>query len=465
MACEAGHGGVGLVCAHSIHMKAETNKELAPELEVEALDEARSVDPGRTSMLAALEYRDFRYFWFGLVVSNIGSWMQIYGLGWLVVQLAVRDGTPNLGPFYLGLTGLARAIPGLVFGLFGGVVADRADRRRLLIVTQSSAAITAAILAALTISDRINIVEIVLLSALNSIIFSFDAPTRNAMVPRLVSEDQLVSAIGLNSAAFNGATLIGPLIGGVLIVPFGVGGLMLVNAISYLAVVFALLVIASQPAATAPRGSMLDSIREGVRYIRREPVLRWVIGLSIATALLTRPYIQLLPAEAQLLNAGVVELSFLLAASGVGALGGALATAALGGWRRRGVLLVAAALAHGLLLLLFATQRTLVGAMVFVCLTSFAVMVFLGMANTLIQTRTPDHMRGRAMSVYTMVMIGGMPLGQMLLGTVGTFAGIDKAFLGGGVVVVLVSLYAALRVPALRDVMTRTRPRLVARSG
>src|SRR4030088_1759507 len=122
-----------------------TSKErLAPALEAEGgLDEASAAEPGRTSALAALEFRDFRLLWFGLVVSNIGSWMQIYGLGWLVVQLAIRDGVPQLAPFYLGLVGLSRAIPGLTFGLFGGAVADRADRRRLLIPTQSSAAVVA----------------------------------------------------------------------------------------------------------------------------------------------------------------------------------------------------------------------------------------------------------------------------------------------------------------------------------
>src|SRR5438445_524612 len=202
-----------------------TQKErLAPALETEGLDEAAAAEPGRTSALAALEYRDFRLFWIGLVVSNIGTWMQQFGLGWLVVQLAIKDGVPHLAPFYLGLVGLSRAVPGLAFGLFGGAVADRADRRRLLLVTQTSAAIVAAILAALTISEHINIVEIVLLSAMNSIIFSFDAPSRQAMVPRLVSDRELMSAIGLNSAAFNGATLVGPLLGGVLIIPFGVGG-------------------------------------------------------------------------------------------------------------------------------------------------------------------------------------------------------------------------------------------------
>ena len=436
------------------------------QLETEALDEATAVEPGRTSMLAALEYRDFRLFWFGLVVSNIGSWMQIYGLGWLVVQLAIRDGAANLAPFYLGLVGLSRAIPGLAFGLFGGAVADRADRRRLLIVTQSSAAVVAGILAVLTITEHINIVEIVLISALNSIIFSFDAPTRQAMVPRMVAEGQLMSAIGLNSAAFNGATLIGPLIGGVLIVPFGVGGLMLVNAISYLAVVAALLVISPQPSSDATlRRPMLESIREGVGYIRREPVLRWVVLLSIATALFTRPYIQLLPAEAQLLGVGAVELSYLLAASGVGALGGALVTASLGGWRRRGALLVGSSFLHGMLLTLFATQHSVIGAMLFIGLTSFAVMVFLGMANTLMQTRTPDHLRGRAMSVHTMVFMGFMPLGQMVLGSIGTVFGINTAFFVGGCIVMVIAAYAALRVPALRAAIASLRPGVVARSG
>src|SRR5712691_5905166 len=259
-----------------------TAKDLAPELEGEALDEAAAAEPGRTSAWSALEHRDFRLFWIGLVVSNIGTWMQQFGLVWLVVQLAIKDGVPQLAPFYLGLVGLARAVPGLAFGLFGGVVADRADRRRLLILTQSSAATVAAVLGALTISDHVNIVEVILISALNSIIFSFDAPTRQAMVPRLVSDKELLSAIGLNSAAFNGATLVGPLIGGVLIIPFGVGWLMMINAFSYLAIVGALLLMRPQPVVDyGARLSLLESIREGLSFIRGDPVLRWVVVLSV----------------------------------------------------------------------------------------------------------------------------------------------------------------------------------------
>jgi MFS family permease len=442
-----------------------TAKDLAPELESEGLDEAAAADPGRTSAWSALEHRDFRLFWIGLVVSNIGTWMQQFGLGWLVVQLAIKDGVPHLAPFYLGVVGLSRALPGLAFGLFGGVVADRADRRRLLLLTQSSAAIVAAILAVLAFSGQINIVEVVLLSALNSIIFSFDAPTRQAMVPRLVSDKELMSAIGLNSAAFNGATLVGPLLGGVLIIPFGVGGLMLINALSYIAIVVALILMRPQPVIDyGPRLSMLESIKEGISFIRGDPVLRWVVVLSIATALLTRPYIQLLPAEAQLLGVGAVELSWLLAASGGGALVGALLTASLGGWRRRGALLVGAAFAHGTLLMFFGLQHSVVGALVFVGLTSLAVMVYLGMANTLMQTRAPDALRGRVMSVQTMVFIGFMPLGQMLLGSVGTFIGINNAFLVGGVIVTGIAAYAALRVSALRDAVATVRPRAATSS-
>ena len=442
-------------------------ERLAPGLEAEGgLDEASAAEPGRTSTLAALEFRDFRLFWFGLVVSNVGTWMQIFGLGWLVVQLAVKDGVPQLAPLYLGLVGLSRALPGLTFGLVAGVVADRSDRRRLLMITQGSAGIIAAILAALTISERINIVEVLLLVALNSVIFSFDAPTRQSMVPRLVTDRELMSAIGLNSAAFNGATLLGPLIGGVLIIPFGVGGLMAINALSYLSIIVALQLMKPQPVIeVGPRQSMLAAISEGLQYIRRDPVLRWVVLLTATTALFTRPYIQLLPAEAQLLGVGALELSWLLAASGAGALVGALATASLGGLRRRGAVLVASVLAHGLLLSIFAEQRTLIGAMILVGLTGAAVMVFLGMANVLMQTRTPDHLRGRAMSVQTMVMMSFMPLGQMLLGALGTVVGIDRAFLAGGIIVLLVSTFVLVRAPALRGAIATSHPRVVARSG
>ncbi|MDQ3400170.1 MAG: MFS transporter [Chloroflexota bacterium] len=424
------------------------------------ITEAVSGDPGRrTSATAALRYRDFRLFWIGMVVSNVGSWMQLYALGYLVVQLAIRDGVPHLAPFYIGVLGLARALPSLAFGLFGGVVADRADRRKLLLLTQVAATLNALAIAILTITERINIVEVVVIGAIGSTIFSFDAPTRQAMVPRLVRDRDLVSAIGLNSVAFNGAQLAGPVLGGILYIPFGLGGLFMINALSFSAVIAALILMAPVPAAARQRDvTVLRSIREGLGYVRHDVVVRWIIILTAAAALLTRPWIQLLPAfTEQILRVGAVELSWLMGASGFGALGGALVTASLGNLRRRGLILVISASAMAALVAVFALQRSLLIALPLLALVGFATMLFMGMANTLVQTRTPDHLRGRVMSVHTMVFLGVMPLGTLFLGALGTVVGVDVALFAGALAVLALVLYAAARVAPLRDAVATWR--------
>jgi MFS family permease len=434
-------------------------ESFAEELEGPATDLAADVEPGRTSALAALRYRDFRLFWFGLLVSNTGTWMQMFGQGYLVVLLAVRDGVPQLAPLYLGLVGLARAIPGLALGLFGGALADRTDRRRLLLATQTAAAITAAILAILAITDKINIVEILLLGALNSTIFAFDAPTRQSMVPRLVPQRDLMSAIGLNSVAFNGPQIVGPVIGGLLFAPFadrptfGAGILFVVNAVSYVAVVVALLKMEPVPAVgRSGEVSMLESIREGLAYIGQDVVIRWIVVLAATTALFARPYIQMLPAVAhELLHVGAVELSWMLAASGVGAFLGGLTTAMLGGLTRRGAVLITSAVGSGLALMAFTTQRSLLPTLPLLVLLGLFTMVFLGMANALLQMRSPDHLRGRVMSVYTMLFMGLMPLGSMVMGSIGSVASTDVALFAGGVACTAVALYAAARIAPLRQ--------------
>jgi MFS family permease len=395
--------------------------------------------------------------------------MQMFGQGYLVVQLAVRDGVPQLAPLYLGLVGLARAIPGITFGLFGGVVADRADRRRLLLVTQTLAAITALVLAGLTITGRIDIVKILLLGALNSLIFSFDAPTRQSMVPRLVPERDLMSAIGLNSAAFNGPQIIGPVAGGLIASAIaagqpagslaGIGWLFAVNAVSYGAVVIALLFMTPVPVEGRRDTPVLRSIREGLGYVRREPVVRWAILFVGISALLARPYIQLLPAFAQEFGVGPLELSWMLGASGVGSLIGALGTASLGNVRRRGLLLLASTGAMGALISVFGLQRSLLVSLPLLVLIGVVTMLFLGVANTLLQTRAPDQMLGRVMSVYTMMMMGFMPLGSLLLGSIGSIVTVSTSFVIGGALVALVALYGFARVPAVRAATSQPRHR------
>ena len=438
-------------------------------LESPATDIAASVEPGRTSAMAALRYRDFRLFWFGLLVANTGTWMQLFGQGYLVVQLAIRDGVPQLAPLYIGLVGLARAVPGLTFGLFGGVVADRADRRRLLLVTQSLAASSAAVFAVLTFTGRIDIVQILMLGAINSLIFSFDAPTRQSMVPRLVPERALMSAIGLNSAAFNGPQVIGPVMGGLLATAIsgssatdlrGIGVLFALNAASYLATIVALLLMSPIPVEGRRDVPVLRSIREGLGYIRREPVVRWAILLSVFSAMLGRPYVQLLPAVAhETFQVGALELSWMLAASGLGALAGALITASLGAVRRRGLVLLGSVLGLGALLAVYGAERSYVFGLVLLVLIGIVTMVSLGLTNALLQTRSPDQLRGRVMSVYTMTQIGLVPLGTMALGSLGTFLGVSASLLVGGIAIAGVAAYALLRAPAIRSVTSQPRHR------
>jgi MFS family permease len=281
-----------------------------------------------------------------------------------------------------------------------------------------------------------------------------------------------MSAIGLNSAAFNGPQIIGPVIGGLIYAPFvdrptfGAGLLFYINAISYLAVVVALLKMRPVPVVGSSGDvTMLESIREGLAYIRQDVVVKWVVILAATTALFARPYIQLLPAVAhEVLRVGAVELSWMLAASGVGALGGALATSALGGLRRRGAVLIGSAVAFGVFLIVFTLQRSLVVSLPILTLIGFSTMVFLGMANGLLQTRSPDHLRGRVMSVYTMVFMGLMPLGSMVMGSIGSVVGIGGALLAGGGACTLVALYAAARIPMLREATGGSRQLAAGRS-
>src|SRR3984893_12058412 len=209
------------------------------------------------SGLAALAYRDYRLIWTGQVISNVGSSMQQLGLGWLIVQLAERDGAPQLVPVYLGLVGLARGVPVLFAGLAAGVIADRVDRRRLLISVEVYWALVSSLLAWLTLSGLITIGMVLGLTVLSSIAQAFDGATRQTVYPRLVPRRAMVSAIGLNSMAFNVAQFIGPMIGGFLIGPIGVGGLMLLNTLAFLALIYAIL--SSSPLPSHAEGSALVS--------------------------------------------------------------------------------------------------------------------------------------------------------------------------------------------------------------
>lgn len=426
---------------------------------LETLETAALVDPGRTSMFAAFRYRDFRLFWIGHTVSNVGTWMEMLGQGWLVVQLAIADGSPQLAPFYLGLVGLARAIPGLGLSLVAGAVADRADRRQLLLITQVTAGLLAVILATLVITNTVTIAVVIMLAAVRSSVFSFDVPSRQSLVPRLVPRHHLMSAIGMNQASFNGPQIIGPAIGGVLIgVTGGVGALFVANAVSYLGVVVALLLMRPTPAPerAEDRPSMVESVREGLAYMRHDPVIRWTIVLAVTIAFFARPYIFLVPAfAANVLLVGATELSYLMAGAGVGSLAGSLLVANLGSARRRGLLMLIAIGATGASLMLLMVQRDLTIAIAVSLFVGLSAIAFNGLTNTTLQTTAPDRMLGRVMSIFAMIFMGIMPLGQLALGALGSAFGIDVVLFAGGAATLAAATYAFFRVPAIRDLEAR----------
>jgi MFS family permease len=405
----------------------------------------------RASTLDALRHRDFRLLWAGLLTSGAGDSMQLFAIGWLVVQLADRDGVPQRAPLYIGLVGLSRSVPAIAFSLFGGVFADRMDRRKLLAAAQSTGALLAVVLAVLTLTDRISLPSVMLISALGAAAFGFDRPTRQAMLPRIVPPSDLLSAIGLNAASLNGSALLGPLIGGLLIGPIGIGGLMILNAVSYGATLTALALMRPIPILERPRGNVFRSLGDGLTHVARDPVLRWVIVLSAVLSLGARPFEQLLPAVTkETLGAGPVQLSWLLVAYAVGMLAGSVIGGSMGGTPWRGRILIGAVVGMGATLVLFSVQRSLLPAALLASLPGFNHFTFSVMAYSILQTRPPDHFRGRVVSVYSMTVQGMMPLGTLLLGSLGSAIGVNSAIAAGGSAVAVIGLYALSRAHALR---------------
>jgi MFS family permease len=395
---------------------------------------------------AALDVPAFRNYFIATVVSNIGSWMQIVAQGWLVLSLTDS-------PFYLGLVGLVRAVPTILLSLIGGVLADRFDRRRILIVTQSVAMISSVLLAALVILDIVTVWHILTISFISSIFFAADNPTRQALVPDLVGKERLTSAIGLNSAAWNGAAVIGPSIAGVLIAVVGVSGAFLVNAASYLAVMGAVVTMPELPRYGVTKRSVAGQLADGVRYISEHRAIWGILLLIAIPSLGARPYIQMMPVFARdILGLGATGYGVLMAASGIGALFGALAVTSLGNSTRRGLILLGVTAGLGVTLVLFSASSWLVPSLVLVVAVGGASTLMMSLANALLQGIVPGEMRGRVMSVYSLIAAGFMPLGSMLLGSLGSLIGVPLATGLGGVLTIVTAVISARLLVDLRSV-------------
>lgn len=416
---------------------------------------------GASSAISALRHDQYRLLFGGLAASNLGIWMQQFALGWLVVQIAVNEGNPELGPLYLGLRSLASAIPALGFGLFAGVFADRMDRRDLLVRARIASSLIAIVLAAIVFSGRANIWSVMALSAAAAAAFSFDPPGRFAIVPKIVPPKDLFSAMGLTRAAMQAAHTIGPLIAGVLVIPIGVGGVLLAKAGLDVVSIGALTRMAAQPVEASARAlGVLGSMREGLGHVLGTPLLRWLAVLQIVAALFAHSFMQLLPAVAvDTLRVGAVELSWLVAASGIGSLVGAFALASLQSVRPRGLLLLGLVLSVGLALILLGLQRELLGALLVLVGLGLLQQLYMGTQSVILQLAAPDRLRGRVMGMQPLIFMTLSPVGVFVVGALGTFIGISSAIALSGILVTVAALATAAKVSVVRDLRSDPEPR------
>lgn len=384
----------------------------------------------------ALAVDDFRLFWYGSIISNIGSWMQAVAQGWLILQLTDSA-------FYLGLVGLVRAIPALSITLFGGVLADRMDRRRLLIFTQSSAAVLAIILGILDFTNVVTVWQILLLAFLSSVVMAIDNPARQALVPDLVGKENIASAVGLNSAAWNSAAIVGPSVAGILVAAISTSGAFFLNGLSYFAVVYALWRIAPRPQAPRAPQSILSNLTEGLAFMVKD---RRIWGLLVVLSVPTffgRPYLQLMPIFAQdVLHKGASGYGFLMAATGVGALAGALTVGRFGRSGHKGLSLMIITLIFAITLVGFALSHWFVPSLALLLAVGATQTLFMAITNTLLQLNVPETMRGRMMSLYTLIPMGLMPLGSMVLGTIGSAIGVPVTVAAGAIIVLAFTIVA-----------------------
>jgi MFS family permease len=387
------------------------------------------------SIVAALRFRDFRLLWGGLMISNVGTWMQFTAMGFFVARIA---GSPHVAALDLGILGASRAIPVLLLSPLAGVAADELPRRRVLLVTNLTMALVALILAVLASIHRLDMAGLVVLSALNSAANAFDAPTRQSWVPLLVDRQYVGNAVGLNSVAFNAPAVIGPAFAGVLIVWVGVAGSFYVNAVLTLAVVVAVLMMRPSPPSPKRREPMLLAMRQGIVFLVNHPILRWIVLAFFVSAIFARPYSQLIPAFTEnVLHAGPGGLGWAVSAIGVGGLGGALVTAYFAQRERRSRLWLQAGLlmSCGVAALAFVPSLAIMLPVLF--LVGIGTMTLLGATNTLIQVLSTDEVRGRALAVYTMIAIGFVPAGSLVDGAIAALIGLHEMFALAGALCIL----------------------------
>ncbi len=439
----------------------------------------------------ALRHRDFRLFFAGQFVSLVGSWMQNTAQGWLVVLLAtpgalslaqasgggVGADAEARAAWYLSLIATANSLPVLLGSLYGGLIADRYSKRRIVIWAQIAQGILALLLGLLVLRGNIQVWHVVGFALLFGVTNVFDIPARQAFVIEMVGKRDLSNAVALNSSLFNGARAFGPAFAGLLLGALSgrgpveaLGLCFLFNAVSFGAVIWGLFRMQtdSPPApVTDTRPSVLSATRETFAYLNENYPLRLVIIWVAVFSLFSAAYWILLPSLARFtLGADARRFGFLMSCQGVGALIGALTVATLSESPRKGPLFIVASLTFPVLLIalsqvgrvhVLGPNHAYIAACVLVALTGYAMICFLATANGLVQSTTPDHLRGRIMGLYSLLLMGLTPLGSLWSGIIANRGGTPAAIAVGGVAIGLFALFVVVRYPAMRG-MKHTLP-------
>jgi predicted MFS family arabinose efflux permease len=403
------------------------------------------VAAGLRQTFAAFSSRNYRLWFTGQIVSLTGTWMQSTAQGYLVYEL-------TRSPAYLGLVGFANGLPSLLFMLYGGVVADRMQRRKLLVITQSAMMALAFLLAGLVATGLIQPWHIVAIAFCLGTAAAFDAPARQSFVVELVSRDDMTNAIALNSTMFNAAVIMGPAIGAAVYAALGPVWCFVLNGLSFIAVLSALLAMRLTRRGPRPlRDSAVRQLREGLRYTRSHPTIRLLIANLGLVGLLGMSLLTLLPAwSVEVLNGDVRTNGLLLSARGVGALAGALMIAALGRRPVRGRVWAMGSAFMPVALLVFGLSRWLPLSLLAMVGVGWAFMSQANTSNSLVQGRVPDELRGRVMSIYTMIFFGAMPIGSLVIGALAARIGEPATVLLGAAMLSVLAAWIWLRLPRMR---------------
>jgi MFS family permease len=407
------------------------------------VEQVKGSSPHRAGMFRALSHRNFRLFWTGAFLSNVGTWMQAVAQGWLMLQLTNSS-------FWLGLDAFMATAPAFVFTLLGGVFADLLDRRRLLIYTQVVAGLAALGLAMFVWTGAVNRWIVLGFSFVTGCCMALASPSYLAMTYDLVGREDLANAVALNSTQFQLSRVVGPALAGFGFRLFGLAGCFFVNGLSFIAVVVSLGMVRPEPGMPqreAPYHSakgvraLWRDLLEGFRYVRHRPRVFSLLMISAVNSLFGAPYFALIPIYARdVFHLGATGLAWLMGMAGAGAFCGAALLTILGDFRRKGWFVLGGSLAFGLSVMAFALSTRLMLSYLFLFALGFAIVSCIAAANTLLQKLVTDQMRGRVMSMFILSFMGTMPIGNILAGSASYRFGVPHTLAAGGLVIAIFAI-------------------------